>query len=1351
MRRVSVVVPVFCLLLLALLTVGKASDGPPAITQQGDTTWVQIHTDGSSCPGDPAGGHGGEGTGGPDGSETWCFEGAGGDSCGTLPPWDVTCFLHRDMRIQPSDLGINYWHVDTYRADQQAYCGNYALWCGSDSAWGGDPVECGTWDSPPGYGNSWHCIAQLTLPCTFSYADGCTVQFDTRYDTECNLDFMFLEYNDGEAWRSLAEFTATSDNFGTSCNSTAEPPYDHFSNRDTHSGCDWQGRGVIGVPAFSEFLPAEDLSTLTGLTWTLLEPPDESPWRFCHDMAYDSGRGRCVIFGGIDRWGNHASDTYEWDDSTWVDMTPASNPGGRRGHQLVYFPDSSFTVLFGGDDGTDYLDDTWVWDSTDWRQVYPLHSPPARYGHGMAYDSARGVIVLFGGRDSSGYLGDTWEWNGVDWVERFPVDSPIARYFLGANGIAYDAARGVSVLFAGLSAGGQMNDTWEWDGVNWSQVASVLPYRRYAHGIAYDPTLGGTVIHAGYSVGSYRDNTWLWDGTSWSELHPGGTVLDRGCFAMIFDGSAGRIITHGGTPNGSDPIPHTFGLDHGDPLRLRWRFFSDAQASDADYLDTDGGAWIDNIQVVGTYETFTEDFESGTADPGRWSFPDHEGFVDGWHMVHDYDPPYEGGDSGHPLDCVFDSSVVYQARPEGGFAAGTPARYGWSYALMTPAIAIENTGCVAQYDRYMCASPITCDFINTRVRFYDIALGIWCPWIDTDGVNLWGGCWTWTLDLVEDLTPFYGASEDSVQFAWVLEDLSRPYDFCRGKHPKTDLQIDNVSVGFFDGHATQFATRPVDLLLDTFHTGICGYNSHFDEYSPDTVTYYSGGTALPWANQFVVDVIERDGVGTVHLSGSIDAGNNWTDKAMNLAEVYDPGNPDWGGTYYGTFCPADFGLAGWDEGTDLWYCVRVTDDLAEVEYFPQEADPLHPGHTGLADDYFDYSVLPMYPPGYTEPKVLLVDAYGDDVYDVSPCVTSEATRALLADLYGQILADAGYTHDVYQIRGAGGSVYTHPTDYSDYDTVIWFTGPGYDVFEPLIDGPAQRAIRDYLAAAGKVIICGDRMAANVADVGEGGYGCDSLGGEFLEGVLGTDYITLMAAPLDKPYIYCAPESTVNVFGVPTPVNLDSLDIYRGCPQFRYMDWVQANPAPPVGYTAQPLLTVINADVPDAQMAVYVEYMDVGQCVFFNFDLMGADYCDGGALLERGPGGAWLGEGRPELLQFVMEDLYDLPPSEAGVRGRPRDPGAPDIRWALYQNAPNPCRGATQVRYDVAVQADVSIRVYSTTGRLVKTLVDRRTDPGRHAVTWDGRNSSGQRVADGIYFYKMEAGPFKATKKVLLVR
>jgi len=82
----------------------------------------------------------------------------------------------------------------------------------------------------------------------------------------------------------------------------------------------------------------------------------------------------------------------------------------------------------------------------------------------MAYDSARGVTVLFGGNDGSypyyNYKGDTWEWDGTTWTPR-SLTGPSPR---AGHAMAYDDARGVTMLFGGFfdpAPYSFLGDTWE--------------------------------------------------------------------------------------------------------------------------------------------------------------------------------------------------------------------------------------------------------------------------------------------------------------------------------------------------------------------------------------------------------------------------------------------------------------------------------------------------------------------------------------------------------------------------------------------------------------------------------------------------------------------------------------------------------------------------------------------------------------------------------------------------------------------------------------------------------------------------------------------------------------------------
>jgi hypothetical protein len=100
-----------------------------------------------------------------------------------------------------------------------------------------------------------------------------------------------------------------------------------------------------------------------------------------------------------------------------------------------------------------------------------------------------------------------------------------------------------------------------------------------------------------------------------------------------------------------------------------------------------------------------------------------------------------------------------------------------------------------------------------------------------------------------------------------------------------------------------------------------------------------------------------------------------------------------------------------------------------------------------------------------------------------------------------------------------------------------------------------------------------------------------------------------------------------------------------------------------------------------------------------------------------------------------------------------DPGGSmPSAFALLQNVPNPFNPTTTIGFEVPTGgARVTIRIYDVAGRLVRTVVNEYRAAGRHRVPWDGRNQHGARVATGVYFYRMEAGSFAQTRKMLLLK
>jgi len=90
-------------------------------------------------------------------------------------------------------------------------------------------------------------------------------------------------------------------------------------------------------------------------------------------------------------------------------------------------------------------------------------------------------------------------------------------------------------------------------------------------------------------------------------------------------------------------------------------------------------------------------------------------------------------------------------------------------------------------------------------------------------------------------------------------------------------------------------------------------------------------------------------------------------------------------------------------------------------------------------------------------------------------------------------------------------------------------------------------------------------------------------------------------------------------------------------------------------------------------------------------------------------------------------------------------------FSLSQNYPNPFNPTTVIRYALPENQYVSLKVYNLLGQIVTTLVNSQKAPGYYQVLWNGKNSSGQDVASGVYFYRIKTGSFVKARKLVLLR
>ncbi len=370
--------------------------------------------------------------------------------------------------------------------------------------------------------------------------------------------------------------------------------------------------------------------------WQQLSPTTSPPGRSGHEMAWDSARGRVVLFGGRDVSGNLAADTWEWSGSDWTFLFTAVAPPPRESFAMAFDAARGVTVLFGGAGSVGLLGDTWTWDGNFWTPATPPSSPSARQGHAMAYDAARQRVVLFGGMDANGFLADTWEWDGATWTRRLPASSPPPRE---GHRLAYDSVRGRTVLFGGESGCimytcNWLADTWEWDGAAWSAASpSPAPQARSSFACAFDPTHGATIVFGGFWVQGgpvfrifHLGDTWTWSGSAWSADSPPRSPSARDGASLAFDGAAGTGLLFGGVdangvalaetwivaaaPDVASLAPATGSEAGGDRVHIAGTRFT----SIADTVVTFGGAAATVLSVEPTRMTVVSPPGSGTVD-----------------------------------------------------------------------------------------------------------------------------------------------------------------------------------------------------------------------------------------------------------------------------------------------------------------------------------------------------------------------------------------------------------------------------------------------------------------------------------------------------------------------------------------------------------------------------------------------------------------------------------------------------------------------------------------------------------------------------------------------------------------
>jgi Domain of unknown function (DUF1929)/FlgD Ig-like domain/Galactose oxidase, central domain len=104
----------------------------------------------------------------------------------------------------------------------------------------------------------------------------------------------------------------------------------------------------------------------------------------------------------------------------------------------------------------------------------------------------------------------------------------------------------------------------------------------------------------------------------------------------------------------------------------------------------------------------------------------------------------------------------------------------------------------------------------------------------------------------------------------------------------------------------------------------------------------------------------------------------------------------------------------------------------------------------------------------------------------------------------------------------------------------------------------------------------------------------------------------------------------------------------------------------------------------------------------------------------------------------------------GLRAELTTGPRPPTEFALGQNEPNPFGGGTRIRFALPARSQVELEVFDIRGRRVRTLTKTVWPAGHHTLDWNGRDAQGRRVGPGVYLYRMQAGPYRASRKLAVL-
>jgi hypothetical protein len=325
--------------------------------------------------------------------------------------------------------------------------------------------------------------------------------------------------------------------------------------------------GSVCAGAASSF--TDEVWEWDGTNWALVDTPTKSDRVSGAALAYDTVRQQAVRQGGTLVADEAVSTTSIYRAGDWVVFTDVSSPSPRSLFALATDPENKVVYLFGGLNENDTTSDIWRYQNGQWQALTGVEGQPTICSFpNAAYDTDRKKIVLVCSQS------ETFEFDGTKFTSfELKTHPPSHRW----SSMAYDQTIKKTVFFGGWDNNVYSDQTWTWDGANWTRVKKNPAPSRALATMWWDPTLRKTVLYGGIgrlnSLDRLRryDDMWTFDGTQWTELDVPTPGPRYGAQATV-DPRTGHVLLFGGLRvDGVEPaVVQVYGADTWDWDGAKW-------------------------------------------------------------------------------------------------------------------------------------------------------------------------------------------------------------------------------------------------------------------------------------------------------------------------------------------------------------------------------------------------------------------------------------------------------------------------------------------------------------------------------------------------------------------------------------------------------------------------------------------------------------------------------------------------------------------------------------------------------------------------------------------------------------